>query len=94
MNTKHIFIFNAAAGDVVTVDGRTVKQRGKNAPGSTVEFDGLCVAFNDNYAEAVAQGMTERIDSAFLNLDDLRTGSSSIEFLMLGRGKKTRVALD
>lgn len=93
MNTKHVFLFNADAADHVTVDGRTVKQRGKDAPGKVLEFDGLRVAFNDDFAAAAAQGVTERIDSAFLNLDDLRTGGSEIELMVLGRGKKIKVAL-
>ena len=90
MYVRCIFLYNAKKSDAVRVNGKLVKVRDK--PERDLELrGGLRVIFADNFADARAAGIQERIDSLFLDLNELRGRSEVTDFAVLGRRAKISV---
>lgn len=90
MNIKTVFLYNVTPDDRVSVNGRVIKAAGRKEADCC--FDGLRVIFNGDFQSARSQGIEERIDSLFLNLDDIRKAGPQ-EYMLLGRRKKVAVTV-
>jgi len=90
MNIRSVFLYNVTPEDRVSINGRVIKSAGKKE--ADCNLDGLRVIFNGDFQEARRQGVEERIDSLFLNLDDIRAAGSQ-EYMLLGRKKKVAIAV-
>ncbi|MBL1147391.1 MAG: hypothetical protein HND56_02775 [Pseudomonadota bacterium] len=88
MSIKSVFLYNVTPDDHISINGRVIKSSGKKE--ADCSFDGLRVIFNGDFQSAKAQGIEERIDSLFLNLDDIRAAGPQ-EYMLLGRKKKVAV---
>ncbi len=83
-NIKNIFIYDALPEDKITINKRPVRISDK-----PIEFDNLRIIFTDDYKQAKAAGVEERIDAAFLNAADIRELGQPYVFQMLGRARYT-----
>ena len=88
---SRIFIFNANAADVFKIDGRDLTI---DSTEDICKFDGLQVSFIDSsYDLAVRQGLTDSINPAVINADDLRGNDSPLILPIYYRPKRVSIQI-
>ena len=94
MQIRNIFLYNAQSKDRITIDGTVVtNNREPIEIGRKKTIKDLQVHFMDNYELAVATGVTERLDSIFLNVSEFRGKVSELEIKLLGRRNPIKFGL-
>ena len=94
MHIKNIFIYNAGLKDQVEVNGTVVKRRGQPFQDVPEYMEkGLRILFQDNIEDARAQGVFERLDSAFLDLNLLHNFEQPVNIQIYGRSQNVKLEI-
>lgn len=81
---KHIGLYDVQDQDSVSFNGRIIKPCGKKPPKDTISQGKFKIFFGEDF-KAVAHEQ-ERIDTAFINADEIKRSGQAMELVGVGYG--------